>query len=150
MSGGPGSLTIGSGRSGRSRWRRGLLACVVVLGLAACQDEPQERPKPPAGFSASVLQYSHDAVVDRIAVKVANGSERAFTVARLGVRAPGWGPIGPFDYGTEVPPGRAFDLRMTYGEPDCDEAASARRLSVEVTFAGRPGPVVVPSRRARS
>lgn len=123
----------------------GLAASLVALGIVAgCQEEPQERPRPPAGFSASVLQYTHDAVVDRIAVKVANGSERPFTVEELGLRAPGFAPLGPFDYGTEVPPGRAFDLRMTYGEPDCDEQASARRLSVEVTFAGRAGPVVVP------
>jgi hypothetical protein len=121
-------------------------AASVLLAVSGCAGDtgrPDRPAGPPPGFPASLLQYSHDAVADRVVVKVANSSERPFTVERLGIDAAGFAPIGPFDFGTEVPPGRAFDLRMTYGTPDCD-ADTARPVALVVSFAAGGGEVRVP------
>jgi hypothetical protein len=122
-----------------------LLAGSGCAGDAGRPGQPAPHPDPPPpGFTASLLQYSHDAVADRVVVKVANTSQRPFTVERLGIDAAGFAPIGPFDFGTEVAPGRAFDLRMTYGTPDCGTSATSRAVALVVSFAGSSGEVRVP------
>jgi hypothetical protein len=138
-----------------TRSRLGVLpAGAALVAGAACSSggappagSQAPATEPPPGFSATLLQYSHDAVAKEVVVKVANGSEREFTVDTLGVSAPGFEEIGPFRFGTVVPPGRAFDLRMPYGTPECGEPSTEGPTTVAVTFAdadAEAGTVEVP------
>lgn len=119
------------------------LAALATVVLAACSPSEQgPLAEPPAGFSAELLQYTFDVVNEDVVVKVRNTSDRSFTVRTLEVLAPGFDGIGSVDFGTVVPPGRAFDLRLPYGAPACERSGSGPvRLRME--FTGTDEPVVV-------
>lgn len=123
--------------------RRFVALLATVTLLVACS-APAEEPvaEPPAGFSAELLQYTFDVVNEDVVVKVRNTSERPFTVETLEVLAPGFDGIGSVDFGTVVPPGRAFDLRLPYGDPACAGSGSGP-VELRLQFAGTEEPVVV-------
>lgn len=123
-----------------------LLTLVAACAGQAAGPPAERRAEPPAGFGALITQYTHDVPKQEIAVQVSNGSDEDLTVESLEVRAPWFDGPGVVDTGTVVEPGRKYDIRVPYGEPDCDVEPRPGRLRVAFTFAGVDGTATVTPR----
>lgn len=120
------------------------LAVALIVLVASCAGpaaapRSQTRAEPPSGFGVLVTQFTHDVPKKQIAVRVSNSSKRDITVDSVEVRAPWFHGPGVVDTATRVPPGLAYDIRMPYGEPNCDVEPRPERLRVAVTFSGVDG-----------
>jgi hypothetical protein len=127
---------------------RYVLALVALLVLAACgapaaAPPTERRAEPPPGFGVLVTQFTHDVPKKQIAVRVSNSSDRDITVESIDVRAYWFDGPGVVDTATRVPPGLAYDIRIPYGEPNCDVEPRPGRLRVALTFAGIDGTAVM-------
>jgi predicted small lipoprotein YifL len=124
------------------------LALLLLTAVAGCGAEPAAAPpadpvEPPAGFGVKVTQYTHDVPKQEIAVQVSNSSDRNLTVESLEVLAPWFEGPGLVDTGTVVEPGRAYDIRVPYGEPRCGVRPEPAKLRVAFTFAEVEGTATV-------
>jgi hypothetical protein len=78
--------------------------------------------------TVELLQYRRD-VADRVLeVKVANAGDTDLEVAALEVVADGFTGSGRQPHDSTVAAGRRVDLRVPYGQPDCDTAPSGVRV----------------------
>lgn len=122
-----------------------VLLLTLVAGCSGPAAAPPAEPvaEPPEGFGVLITQYTHDVPKREIAVQVSNSSARDLRVESLEVLAPWFDGPGVVDTGTLVEPGRAYDIRVPYGEPDCGVEPRPGRLRVAFTFDGVDGTAVV-------
>lgn len=128
-----------------------VLAAVLAL-LAACS--PADRATtdgtgaattataaPPAGLTASLVQYRRDQPRRYVEVKFANASPRPLDVTMLDVTLPGFGPSGAIRRTTHLESDRRVDLPVPLGHPRCDEPPVGR-ASVLIDVRDGAGPAV--------
>lgn len=115
--------------------RRAVAALVVAAALAgpaACSAEGGVEPSPDVGVDVTLMQYTHDEVNRVLVVKVTNPSDEVVHLDSVQVATPAFSGGGPVSYVVSLPPGRTFDLRVPYGEPDCDVAVTPADLVVRL------------------
>lgn len=122
-----------------------LLLLALVAGCSGPAAAPPAEPtaEPPKGFGVLITQYTHDVPKQEVAVQVSNSSTRDLRVESLEVLAPWFDGPGVVETGTLVEPGRRYDIRVPYGEPDCDVEPRPERLRLALTFAGVEGTAAV-------
>ncbi|TFV62185.1 hypothetical protein E4P41_08020 [Geodermatophilus sp. DF01-2] len=113
--------------------RRTALVAVALLCAACSGAEGGAVPRSAAGttsatpalpavpgIAAEVVRLRTDAVVDgQVHVRVTGTGEEPFTVTGVAIDSPGFAPLPPSALTAAFEPGRAIDLRTSYGEPVC-------------------------------
>ena len=112
------------------RLRRGgvVVVTTALLVAAGCSatGEPAEPPEHPEAAqlraaTATLMQYTHDEVNRVLVVKLHNGSaEDTVSLDSVEVEAPGFDNLDRLDVTANIAAGRTLDLRLPYGELNCD------------------------------
>lgn len=117
---------------------------VLALALGACGSTAGSTHRSTALEQAHVtlLQYTHDQVLRKLAIQIEAGSDRV-RVDRVEVHTGGaFRGMDPMEATAEVAPGDRLDLRVPLGRPDCSVELTPDAVSVEFAVPGA-GPVTV-------
>ncbi len=128
---------VGTGGAvrGRHRWRSvTVILAVTAVALAGCV--PIDRPStasartsppptpsaaPPAGLSATLVQYRRDQPRRFVEVQLDNSGGTAIDVTLVAVTLPGFTPPDEVRRTTHLEPQRRVDLPVALGAVSCDE-----------------------------
>ncbi len=129
---------------GRRRPRRPRLtvAVLLLLGAAACTEDPVPVPAPPL---TGVFEQGRSQVEERTAKAVITVPEGADPVEVTGLELllPGFTGPGAKARTTTLEPGRTVALEGAYGEATCAGDPQRQQVQVRIAVAGREDPVLV-------
>ncbi len=108
--------------SRRGRSVAAVLGAALVLGLAACQDEPAPEPSSAAAqptVSAEIVQLRRDQVLQRVEVTVHNEGDAELFVERLRLEVAGFDLPGALRKDEPVLAGSVVNLPVPFGGVSC-------------------------------
>lgn len=112
---------------------------LLAATLGACSPAPE--PVAPPGVSVSLLQSRGDVAVALVAIKVRNDGEAPVRVASVSYRDPRFASVPEWVGASDIPAGRARDLRVEVPPPACDQDDSNGTGTALVRFQTANGAV---------